>query len=91
MVAISSSNIYVALVEEGLTCWRPVSATHLQEDVYRISDQIDDGETLEFLPGETVRCKQHTFPDGVTGLLAFERISTTAETTLTPSAPPSAL
>jgi len=66
--------ILVALLDEGVECWRPVSAEHLSDDTYRILDTVPEGETWLFQPGEAVRCKEREFSDG-TGLTAYESVS----------------
>jgi len=52
------TNVYVALLDEGVDVWRPVRAKHLAGDVYQIADQPYDAETerWEFVPGDVVRC-----------------------------------
>jgi hypothetical protein len=65
----------MALLDEGTTCWRPVSAAHLRDDIYRIVEQPSGGEHWEFSSGEVVRCRQHTFADGQTGLVCYEKIA----------------
>lgn len=50
-------NVYVQLLEEGTKVYRPVPATHLTGDVYRLSgiENYDpEDEKWEFLPGELV-------------------------------------
>jgi hypothetical protein len=50
--------IYVYLLDEGVDCWRPVSAEHVAHDMYHITgERPDDTETWEFKTGELVRCK----------------------------------
>lgn len=60
--------------EPGYT--RPVHADHVEDDVYLITvEQEPAGETWEFPPLAKVRCQQHVFEDGTTGLLAYELVS----------------
>jgi len=66
--------VFVALLDEGVECWRPVEAQHMVADQYLLSGPIADGEVWEFRPGETVRCRERTFQDGTTGLVAFARV-----------------
>jgi len=66
--------ILVELLNEGVKCWRPVSAKHLSEDTYRIVDTVPEGETWVFQPGEVVRCKQREFSDGM-GLTAYVSVT----------------
>lgn len=51
--------IYVALLDEGVSVWRPVLAAWVGGDIYRISDQPydRDAETWEFEPGAQVVCE----------------------------------
>ena len=68
-----STQIYIALRDEGTQVWRPVSAAHLRDDIYRILEQPSADEHLEFVAGEFVRCRQQTFADGQTGLVGYEK------------------
>jgi hypothetical protein len=67
--------IYVALLDEGVECWRPVTAVRLDRETFRIEDSVPEGEQWEFQPGQTVRCRLHQFSDGQ-GLVAYEAVST---------------
>jgi len=50
--------IYVKLLDEMVEVWRPVSATRLCGDIYRINHQkIPDYESWEFQPGDIVETK----------------------------------
>ena len=68
--------IYMPLLNEGTDCWRPVQATHLGADTYRIEPQHYDreDEAWQFPSGSIVRCHSHTFSGGQTGLAAFELV-----------------
>jgi hypothetical protein len=60
-----ADTIYVALLDEGIDCWRPVNAVQVGADVYRIVDQpVPEDELWEFGPGEEVRCELYQFSDG---------------------------
>ena len=63
--------IYVALLNEGTPCWRPVEAVALGDGIFRIAGVSPDGEDWEFQPGDVVRCESHDFGD-VSGLLAVK-------------------
>ena len=63
--------IYLNLVGEGLNVLRTVRSEHLGRDFYRILDDMPEGETWEFLPGQVVRCKKQKLSNGK-GLVAFE-------------------
>jgi hypothetical protein len=69
---MDSHQVFVALVDEAVACWRPTSARHLGEDRYLLSGPIPEGEIWEFQPGETVRCREWIFQDGTVGLVAFQ-------------------
>lgn len=59
------TTIYVALLDEGVYCWRPVRAVKLGEGIFRISEQaIPEEEVWEFRPGEIVRCEEYDFCEG---------------------------
>ena len=64
--------VYVALLDEGVDCWRQVDAQHVGEDQYVLSGPIPGDEVWEFQPGETVRYRERTFQGGATGLVAPE-------------------
>ena len=63
--------VYVALLDEAVECWRPVDAKHMVEDQYLLCGPIPAGDVWEFRPGEIVRCRERTFQDGASGLVAF--------------------
>ena len=69
-----AQQVYVALVDEAVECWRPVDAEYLGKDQYRLSGQVPDGEVWAFQPGETVKCRERTFQDGASGLVAYARV-----------------
>jgi hypothetical protein len=62
------------LLDEGTKCWRPVSAEHVSEDLYRIVDVVPEDEIWLFQPGEVVRCKERQFSEG-SGLTACESVT----------------
>jgi hypothetical protein len=66
--------VYVALVDEGVECWRPVDARHVRDDQYLLTGAVPEDEVWEFQTGETVLCRERTFQDGATGLVAFARV-----------------
>jgi hypothetical protein len=69
--------IYVALLDEAVDVWRPVDATHLGADRYRIltPNETSGDERWEFEQGALVKWRACTFADGTVGLVAFERIA----------------
>lgn len=56
---------------------QPVKALDLGDRLYKIAESSIDPEhdVWEFLEGDTVRCEEHSFSEGETGLLAVEKIS----------------
>ncbi len=65
------TTVYVALVGEGLNVLRAVKAEHVGRDFYRITEQMPEGETWQFGPGQVVRCKKKNLSTGK-GLVATE-------------------
>jgi hypothetical protein len=69
--------VYVALLDDGTTVWRPVNADPLGGDLYRILDKTPDDEVWEFKSGDVVRCQRRQLSgdgrmlDNV--LVAYER------------------
>jgi hypothetical protein len=62
-----TTQIYVALVDEGVDVWRPVRAAPVGNGVYLIVDQPYDRdiETWEFEPGDRVVCEEIDSSEGV--------------------------
>ena len=60
------SEIFVALLDEGVDVWRPVEAQHLHDNLYLIADQPYDRtiETWQFEPGTEVVCEIVDASDG---------------------------
>lgn len=63
--------IYVGLVGEGLNVLRSVSAEQLGHDFYRIIDNMPEGETWAFQPGQVVRCRKQKLSSGK-AMVAYE-------------------
>lgn len=62
---INIDKIYVMLLDEGINVYRPVKSEHLYGDVHRISEQeIPEGETWEFQPGDLVVVKMRLLSEG---------------------------
>jgi len=70
----NSTQIYVALLDEGTEVWRPVEAVHVRDDIYRIIglNLNPEDERWQFSSGDVVRCRSHTFGDGSEGTAAYE-------------------
>jgi hypothetical protein len=64
------SEIYVGLLEEGVTCWRPVAAEVLGSGLFRLVGAVPEGEIWEYQPGEIVNVREHVFSDGSKGRVA---------------------
>ena len=64
---ITKIQIYVALLDESVTVWRPVQAEHLGSNHYRIISQPYDRsiEKWQFEPGEEVECDLIESSDGI--------------------------
>jgi hypothetical protein len=56
--------IYVSLLGEGLNVMRSVRAEPLGRDYYRIVEEMPEGETWQFQPGQVVRCKKKNLSTG---------------------------
>jgi hypothetical protein len=71
-----TTTVYVALLDEGVDVWRPVSAERIGEDVYRLIGEAPDPEIekWEFPPGELVHCRQQRLSEGEF-LVAYEAAS----------------
>ena len=71
---ILTTSIFVALLDEGTDCWRPVEAVR-EGEWFRILSSNPDPRTerWEFEQGELVGCRTKAFSDGRRGLVAFER------------------
>lgn len=63
--------IYMPLIGEGTECWRPVRAVQVADDVFEIAEEVPEGESWRFAGFSRVRCKDRTFADGQSGLVAF--------------------
>jgi len=75
MMRVRETTIYVALLDEGTACWRPVQAEVLENGSYRIvSDNADpEDEHWEFPPGSVVRCTERRLSGGLC-LVATSRL-----------------
>jgi hypothetical protein len=69
---IKTNTIYVELLEEGTTCWRPVNAEQVDGELYRVVGKKPEDEVWPFSTGDIVKCKKRTFQSGL-GLLAHEK------------------
>jgi len=60
------TQIYIALLDEGVDVWRPVQAERLSGNTYRILNQPYDRntESWQFEPGDLVLCEMVESSDG---------------------------
>jgi len=65
--------VYVALLDERVDCWRPVTAEALGDSRYRFTGSVPEEEVWIFQPGEIVVCHDRTFQNGAKSLVAFKR------------------
>ena len=61
---VNVATIYLPLLGEGTDCWRPVEATDLGSDLFRIVSERPEDEEWPYLPGEVVRCRWRQFSEG---------------------------
>ncbi len=71
MTLATPITIYVALKDEGVLVWRPVSAVEVGPSRFRIGGSIPEDELWEFQPGQIVECETHRFESGDSGLIAL--------------------
>jgi hypothetical protein len=62
----TTTQIYVALLNEGTAVWRPVAAEALGSGLYRIvsPDPDPNNEVWEYKSGQVVRCIRQTLSGG---------------------------
>ena len=65
------TQIYVPLLDEGTDVWRPTSAEHMKDDIYRIVEEGPADERWKFSRGQCVRCR-HQDLSGSRCLVAYE-------------------
>jgi hypothetical protein len=63
--------IYVPLLNEGTPVWRPVEATALTGNKYRVEGEPPGDEEWAFARGSVVRCEWLTFSGGERRLTAI--------------------
>jgi Alanine racemase, C-terminal domain len=70
----TGATIHVCLLDEGVDVWRPVSAEHIRDNIYKITATPPvNTEKWQFACGDTVCCQEKSFSDGKTGLVAYEK------------------
>lgn len=72
-IPFQTTTVYVYLPDEAVDVWRPVSAEHIREDIYRIVGEapFPEDEKWEFMPGQLVRCRMQQLFEGEF-LVAYE-------------------
>ena len=70
MYRMSLATIYVALLNEGTDVWKPVTAEHLHDDVFRVIGSMPEDEQWAFPPGSVVSAARKVFRDGSYGTVA---------------------
>jgi hypothetical protein len=53
-----TTTVYVALLHENVSAWRPVQAEHVGGDRYRLTGEQPDDEVWPFSSGDVVRCER---------------------------------
>ena len=66
------ATIYMPLLNEGVDAWRPVEATPMSQDTYRVEGHVPESEDWAFAPGTVVRCELKSFSGGEAELTAIE-------------------
>ena len=57
----SSQTVYVQLLNEGTSAWRPADARFIKDDIYELLSNMHydpKDEEWEFVPGTLVHCEQ---------------------------------
>jgi hypothetical protein len=72
---MTTTTIYMPLLNEGTPVWRPVETIQIGKDTYKIPTDtvISDDEVWQFQPGTIVKCRIETFSEGY-GLVAYEAV-----------------
>jgi hypothetical protein len=70
---VTTTTIYVYLLDEGTDVWRPVEAEHVGGEQYRIlsANADPEDEHWQFQTGEVVRCETRKLSEG-THLVAVQ-------------------
>ncbi len=70
-ITVMVATIYMPILDEGTDVWRPVEATPLTNDTYRVEGEAPGDEKWAFAPGIIVRCDWKVFSSGERGLVAI--------------------
>lgn len=63
--------IFMPLLDEGTDCWRPVGATLVRSQFYKVEGEVPQDETWAFSPGSIVICEMRKFQSGESGMTAI--------------------
>ena len=66
--------IYMPLLNEGTTVFRPIEANKLAGDIFLVLGPVPEDEEWEFQPGTKVQCVMTKFSGGGTGLVADKEV-----------------
>lgn len=61
---MTSTIMFVPLLNEGTEVWRPVAVESLKDGTYRVLGPVPDDEVWAFPPGSIVASQLRTFSDG---------------------------
>jgi hypothetical protein len=64
------TTIYMRLLNDGTTAWRPVAAERLNHDTFRVIGPMSNDEEWAFAPGSVVTVAPQLFADGQSGIVA---------------------
>jgi len=64
--------VYVALLNEGTSVWRPVEGVPCGPNQFIICGDVPKDEEWQFIPGQRVRCERREFQGQVEALVAVE-------------------
>jgi hypothetical protein len=67
---IEMTTIYMPLLNDGTTVWRPIGAERLSQNTYRVKGPMPDDEKWAFAPGSVVTVVPQLFADGSSGIVA---------------------
>jgi hypothetical protein len=79
------SEILMPLLNEGTESWRPVAATPLGAELFRVESVCDADEQWQFPSGSVVRCGLRNFSGGESGLAAFALVTLPISTHIMPN------
>ena len=76
--ATNNARVYVALLGEGTNVWRPVDATKIRDDIFRIDGAAPNDEEWQFAQGAMVRCVRRNHSGDQSELVAVEALDKAA-------------